>query len=219
MICGFGKPEYFFGGDWTGRNRLDPVQEIRFYAQSGWMHAGGPQPRVKLTGRRERSDMRMRRAPQFWTSEIDPRPSTTHQRRITWSNPQGPAAGTTTAITIRADDRERHTGVAIRLMCAIVSFERGQSFSLDEAELRRRGFGGAAIEFGSLRRRRRPWFARRNGGPLRNPVHAYAATTSDANSGSMLIPRAEVGASAKGSCGKWPCTPVRPDMSASAGSC
>ncbi len=55
--------------------------------------------------------------------------------------------GTTTAITIRSMT-ESDIPELLRLMCAIVSFERGQGFSLDEAELRRRGFGERP-EFGA----------------------------------------------------------------------
>jgi ribosomal protein S18 acetylase RimI-like enzyme len=54
---------------------------------------------------------------------------------------------TTTAITIRSMN-ERDVPELLRLMRAIVSFERGQNFSLDEAELLRRGFG-ARPEFGA----------------------------------------------------------------------
>src|SRR5260370_37914607 len=54
---------------------------------------------------------------------------------------------TTTAITIRPMN-ERDVPELLRLMRAIVSFERGQNFSLDKAELLRRGFGKRP-EFGA----------------------------------------------------------------------
>jgi predicted N-acetyltransferase YhbS len=54
---------------------------------------------------------------------------------------------TTTAITIRPMN-ESDVPELLRLMRAIVSFERGQNFSLDEAELLRRGFGERP-EFGA----------------------------------------------------------------------
>ena len=54
---------------------------------------------------------------------------------------------TTTAVKIRPMD-ESDVPELLRLMRAIVSFERGQDFSLDEAELLRRGFGERA-EFGA----------------------------------------------------------------------
>ena len=53
----------------------------------------------------------------------------------------------TTAITIRPM-AERDVPELLRLMRAIVSFERGQDFHVDEAELRRRGFG-VRPEFGA----------------------------------------------------------------------
>jgi GNAT superfamily N-acetyltransferase len=58
-----------------------------------------------------------------------------------------PRPGTTTAITIRPMT-ESDVPELLRLMRAIVSFERGQSFSLDEVELHRRGFGERP-EFGA----------------------------------------------------------------------
>jgi ribosomal protein S18 acetylase RimI-like enzyme len=54
---------------------------------------------------------------------------------------------TTTAITIRPMN-ERDVPELLRFMRAIVSFERGQNFSLDKAELLRRGFGKRP-EFGA----------------------------------------------------------------------
>src|SRR6201996_6446054 len=51
------------------------------------------------------------------------------------------------AVTIRAMN-ESDVPELLRLMRAIVSFERGQDFSLDEAELLRRGFGERP-EFGA----------------------------------------------------------------------
>jgi ribosomal protein S18 acetylase RimI-like enzyme len=54
---------------------------------------------------------------------------------------------TTTAITIRPMN-EGDAPELLRLMRAIVSFERGLDFSLDEAELLRRGFGERP-EFGA----------------------------------------------------------------------
>jgi len=30
VICYFGKPEYFFGWDWTGRNSLIPFRKLDF---------------------------------------------------------------------------------------------------------------------------------------------------------------------------------------------
>ncbi len=54
---------------------------------------------------------------------------------------------TTTAITIRPMN-ESDAPELLRLMRAIVSFERGQNFSLDEGELLRRGFGKRP-EFGA----------------------------------------------------------------------
>src|SRR3984893_11262173 len=56
---------------------------------------------------------------------------------------------TTTAITIRPMN-ESDVPELLRLMRAIVSFERGQNFSLDEAELLRRGFGKPAQFWRSL---------------------------------------------------------------------
>jgi diamine N-acetyltransferase len=53
----------------------------------------------------------------------------------------------TTAVTIRPMT-ESDVPELLRLMHAIVSFERGQNFSLDEAELVRRGFGERP-EFGA----------------------------------------------------------------------
>src|SRR6202521_2073181 len=47
---------------------------------------------------------------------------------------------TTAAITIRPMN-ESDVPELLRLMRAIVSFERGQNFSFDEVELLRRGFG------------------------------------------------------------------------------
>ena len=54
---------------------------------------------------------------------------------------------TTTAVTIRPMN-ESDVPELLRLMRAIVSFERCQNFSLDEAELLRRGFGERP-EFGA----------------------------------------------------------------------
>jgi GNAT superfamily N-acetyltransferase len=54
---------------------------------------------------------------------------------------------TTTAITIRPMN-ESDVPELLRLMRAIVSFERGQNFSVDEAELLHRGFGKRP-EFGA----------------------------------------------------------------------
>ncbi len=54
---------------------------------------------------------------------------------------------TTTAVTIRPMN-ESDVPELLRLMRAIVSFERGQNFSIDEAELLRRGFGERP-EFGA----------------------------------------------------------------------
>jgi ribosomal protein S18 acetylase RimI-like enzyme len=54
---------------------------------------------------------------------------------------------TTTAITIRPMN-ESDVPELLRLMRAIVSFERGQNFSLNEADLLRRGFGERP-EFGA----------------------------------------------------------------------
>jgi len=54
---------------------------------------------------------------------------------------------TTTAITIRPMN-EGDVPELLRLMRAIVSFERGQDFNLNEAELLRRGFGERP-EFGA----------------------------------------------------------------------
>jgi ribosomal protein S18 acetylase RimI-like enzyme len=54
---------------------------------------------------------------------------------------------TTTAITIRPMN-ESDLPELLRLMRAIVSFERGQNFSIGEADLRRRGFGERP-EFGA----------------------------------------------------------------------
>src|SRR5580698_5999109 len=51
------------------------------------------------------------------------------------------------AVKIRAMT-ESDVPELVRLMRAIVSFERGENFSLDEAELLRRGFG-ARPEFGA----------------------------------------------------------------------
>ncbi len=53
----------------------------------------------------------------------------------------------TTTITIRPMN-ESDVPELLRLMRAIVSFERGQNFSIDEAELLRRGFGERP-EFGA----------------------------------------------------------------------
>ena len=54
----------------------------------------------------------------------------------------------TTAIAIRPM-AERDVPELLRLMRAIVSFERGQDFRIDEADLLRRGFG-ARPEFGAF---------------------------------------------------------------------
>ena len=54
----------------------------------------------------------------------------------------------TTAMAIRPM-AERDVPELLRLMRAIVSFERGQDFRVDEAELLRRGFG-ARPEFGAF---------------------------------------------------------------------
>ena len=74
---------------------------------------------------------------------------------------------------------ERDVPELLRLMRAIVSFERGQDFSLNEAELLRRGFGERP-EVGA-------YVADVGPGSLAGmavhheiPVYAYAATTSDA---------------------------------------
>jgi ribosomal protein S18 acetylase RimI-like enzyme len=53
----------------------------------------------------------------------------------------------TAAVAIRPM-RENDVPELLRLMRALVSFERGQNFNLDEAELVRRGFGPRA-EFGA----------------------------------------------------------------------
>ena len=55
---------------------------------------------------------------------------------------------TTTTITIRPMNESDVTEL-LRLMRAIVSFERGQNFNLNEAELLRRGFGERP-EFGAF---------------------------------------------------------------------
>ena len=55
--------------------------------------------------------------------------------------------GRTTAIAIRRMN-ERDAPELVRLMRAIVSFERGENFSLNKAELLRRGFGDRP-EFGA----------------------------------------------------------------------
>jgi hypothetical protein len=34
VICGFGKPEYFFKRDWTGRNSLIPFRKLDFTRNS-----------------------------------------------------------------------------------------------------------------------------------------------------------------------------------------
>jgi hypothetical protein len=43
VICDFGKPEYFFGGDWTGRNRLIRLSKLDFTRKSAGAR-GGQQP-------------------------------------------------------------------------------------------------------------------------------------------------------------------------------
>ncbi len=58
-----------------------------------------------------------------------------------------PHPGTSTAVTIRPMS-ESDVPELLRLMRAIVSFERGRDFSVDEAELLRRGFGERP-EFGA----------------------------------------------------------------------
>ena len=65
-----------------------------------------------------------------------------YMERSTRSRPR-----TTTAITIRPMN-ESDVPELLRLMRAIVGFERGQNFSFDEAELLRRGFGKRP-EFGA----------------------------------------------------------------------
>jgi len=59
-----------------------------------------------------------------------------------------PRRGAAAAITIRPMAESDVTEL-VRLMRAIVSFERGENFSIDEAELLRRGFG-ARPEFGAF---------------------------------------------------------------------
>ncbi len=45
VICGFGKPEYFFGRGWTGRNSLIRLEKLDFRRKSAEARRDGPQPR------------------------------------------------------------------------------------------------------------------------------------------------------------------------------
>ncbi len=44
VICGFGKPEYFFGRDWTGRNSLIRLEKLDFTRKSAGGRGGRQQP-------------------------------------------------------------------------------------------------------------------------------------------------------------------------------
>jgi hypothetical protein len=43
VICGFGKPEYFFGRGWTDRNSLIRLEKLDFTRKSAGARGGGPQ--------------------------------------------------------------------------------------------------------------------------------------------------------------------------------
>jgi hypothetical protein len=44
VICGFGKPEYFFERGWTGRNRLIRLEKLDFTRKSAAARREDPQP-------------------------------------------------------------------------------------------------------------------------------------------------------------------------------
>ena len=52
VICGFGKPEYFFARDWTGRNSLIRLEKLDFRRKSTGAHGTARSPEKATAWRR-----------------------------------------------------------------------------------------------------------------------------------------------------------------------